>query len=146
MKFRNRKTGEVFKNDCDSFCGDMEHCASCPIGKIVPGIVEARVSCIAWVKDNPYAAAALMGYDIVDDESVNSNPYWERISELAAKQRAKGIATYGQGLEANVLPVVKKLNYIQEELIDALMYIEWVKDSLVGSNLQNVTESKGSDG
>ena len=62
------------------------------------------------------------------------NPYWERVSALANRQRNKGIETYGQGLENNVLPVVEKLTYIEEELIDALMYIEWVKDGLVGGD------------
>ncbi len=39
--------------------------------------------------------------------------------------------TYGQGLEVNTShSIVERLNYIEEELVDALMYIEWVKDGL----------------
>lgn len=62
------------------------------------------------------------------------NPYWERVCTLADRQRNKGIETYGQGIENNILPVLERLTYIEEELIDALMYIEWVKDGLVGGD------------
>ena len=60
------------------------------------------------------------------------NPYWENICNLAEKQRNKGIETYGQGLEANTTPdVIERITYIEEELIDALMYIEWLKEGLM---------------
>ena len=58
------------------------------------------------------------------------NPYWDRINELANKQRQKGIETYGQGIEDNKLPVEERIRYIEEELIDALMYLEWLKEGL----------------
>lgn len=64
------------------------------------------------------------------EDKNTSNPYWDNISAMAAKQRQKGIDTYGQGLESNLLPVFERLSYIQEELIDALMYIEWLKEGL----------------
>ena len=59
-----------------------------------------------------------------------NNPYWENVCKIASKQREKGVRTYGQGLESNHLAVEERLKYIQEELIDALMYIEWVKDGI----------------
>lgn len=59
-----------------------------------------------------------------------SNPYWENIQAIADKQREKGIETYGQGLEQNLLDVEKRIQYLQEELIDALMYCEWIKEGL----------------
>lgn len=59
------------------------------------------------------------------------NPYWNRITEMADRQRAKGISTYGQGLEQfNTPNAVQQIEYIQEELIDALMYLEWTKEKL----------------
>ena len=58
------------------------------------------------------------------------NPYWERICNLADKQRAKGIETYGQGIECNPAAMLKRIEYLQEELIDGLMYCEWIKDML----------------
>lgn len=60
----------------------------------------------------------------------DSNPFWNRICAIAEKQREKGFETYGQGLENNLLPVFERLEYIEEELIDALMYIEWLKAGL----------------
>lgn len=58
------------------------------------------------------------------------NPYWNRITQLAEKQRVKGINTYGRGLEANAADVSTRIQHIEEELIDALMYLEWLKDGL----------------
>ena len=59
------------------------------------------------------------------------NPYWDRITEMADRQRTKGISTYGQGLEQFSVPnAVQRIEYIQEELIDALMYLEWTKEKL----------------
>ena len=62
------------------------------------------------------------------------NPYWERICKLSDKQRAKGMETYGQGLESNPMGIAERLTYLEEELIDSLMYIEhikeWIKDKL----------------
>ena len=59
------------------------------------------------------------------------NPYWERICKLSDKQRAKGMETYGQGLETNPLSIMERLTYLEEELIDGLMYIEHIKSWLM---------------
>lgn len=66
-------------------------------------------------------------------EKTSKNPYWERICKLQDKQREKGIKTYGQGLEDNHEPVIKRIQHIEEELVDALMYLEWLKDALGGN-------------
>ena len=58
------------------------------------------------------------------------NPYWENIEAIAARQRQKGIDTYGQGLEANPADIMIRMTYLEEELVDALMYIEWAKEYL----------------
>ena len=60
------------------------------------------------------------------------NPYWENIEAIADRQRQKGIDTYGQGLEENPADMVTRLTYLEEELIDALMYCEWIKEKLGG--------------
>ena len=57
-----------------------------------------------------------------------NNPYWQNIQDIADRQRQKGIDTYGQGLEENPADMVTRLTYLEEELIDALMYSEWAKD------------------
>ena len=70
------------------------------------------------------------------------NPYWRRITQMADRQREKGIKTYGQGLEQFTTPdALKRIEYIQEELIDALMYLEWLKDILKGET-NNGTEKE----
>ena len=61
-----------------------------------------------------------------------NNPYWERICKLSEKQRAKGMETYGQGLENNTAAMLKRIEHLEEELVDALMYCEWMKDNLGG--------------
>ena len=58
------------------------------------------------------------------------NPYWGRISAIAERQRQKGINTYGKGLEANNEEIMTRLEYLEEELVDGLMYIEWIKDKI----------------
>ena len=61
-----------------------------------------------------------------------NNPYWQNIQDIADRQRQKGIDTYGQGLEENQADMVTRLTYLEEELIDALMYCEWIKEKLGG--------------
>lgn len=56
-----------------------------------------------------------------------ANPYWERICKLSERQRAKGMETYGKGLEDNPLSIIERITYLEEELIDALMYMEHIK-------------------
>lgn len=61
---------------------------------------------------------------------MTDNPYWENICAIAERQRAKGIAAYGQGIEMNPADVVARIEHLQEELVDALMYCEWIKDAV----------------
>ena len=65
------------------------------------------------------------------DEKKSNNPYWENICKMAEKQRAKGIDTYGQGLEENPADLIQRIEHLQEELIDGLMYCQWIKDKLM---------------
>ena len=61
-------------------------------------------------------------------ESEVANPYWKRIEAIANRQRAKGMSKYGQGLESNPAAIRERISHLQEELIDGLMYCEWIKD------------------
>lgn len=54
--------------------------------------------------------------------------YWQNITDIYKTQRAKGLATYGQTLEENEADIIVRLQAIEEELVDALMYIEWIKE------------------
>ena len=69
-------------------------------------------------------------FDSKEYDTAPSNPYWQRICAIADRQRAKGMQTYGQGLEDNHADMVKRLNHLEEELIDGLMYCEWIKEWL----------------
>lgn len=76
--------------------------------------------------------------DISKDENPldvfkSNNPYWSNITDMYLKQRRKGIETYGQTLENNIeLNSEDRIIMVQEELIDALMYLEHIKTLLKG--------------
>ncbi|MBQ0113301.1 MAG: hypothetical protein KBT03_09250 [Bacteroidales bacterium] len=54
---------------------------------------------------------------------------------MQKKQTEKGIKTYGQTLEQNTkMTDIERLEYLEEELIDALMYIEHIKANVHGFN------------
>lgn len=65
---------------------------------------------------------------------VKNNPYWERITDIANRQREKGISEYGKGLECDSADIMIRLDRIEEELIDALMYLEHLRDGIRGVN------------
>lgn len=54
--------------------------------------------------------------------------YWDAICEIAEAQREKGLSKYGQGLEENTAPLGERIRHLEEELIDGLMYCEWIKE------------------
>lgn len=68
--------------------------------------------------------------------------YWDNISRIEAKQTAKGIAEYGQILEENQIPsVLERIQYIEEELVDALKYLEWLADGLRQVSLDDASDN-----
>ena len=73
----------------------------------------------------------------------NAGDYWRNICGINARQEAKGIAKYGQTLEANTtLSTVQRIEHAQEELIDALKYLEHLKavtgDKLTANDYQRM--------
>lgn len=66
--------------------------------------------------------------------------YWDRITAIYNRQREKGLKKYGIPLEDNHADIDTRLRYIEEELVDALMYCEWVRDKL-----QEKVEKVGGD-
>lgn len=77
---------------------------------------------------NGYAAGFEAGKRYTD-----SNPYWKNICKIAEKQRNKGVSAYGCGIEDNPAGILTRIEHLQEELVDALMYCEWLKDYLGGA-------------
>lgn len=67
MKFRNPETGEVIENTYEdtTFCGQYKGCINCPVEA-------ARKShdCTEWVDKHPYESARLMGYEVVEDDTL----------------------------------------------------------------------------
>lgn len=67
--------------------------------------------------------------------------YWDNVSELAKRQREKGLSKYGITLEQNKDEVFARINHLQEEMIDALMYCEWLKEALGGGGKSNMEDA-----
>ena len=65
MKFRDPKTGEVHQNIYDAYvafrCSCF--CYECPLTR-----ERGAMGCGNWVKENPVRAAALMGYEVVEED------------------------------------------------------------------------------
>lgn len=54
--------------------------------------------------------------------------YWKNITALKEKQTEKGLKEYGQVLEENQsIPTLSRITMIEEEMVDALMYLEHLK-------------------
>lgn len=74
------------------------------------------------------------GEDNWEPLPIGENPYWENICAIADRQRAKGMTEYGKGLEDNKASIIERINHAQEEAVDFLMYLEWIKDKLGGDS------------
>ena len=81
----------------------------------------------------------------MDEEpsEVGCGDYWRNICGINARQEAKGVAKYGQSLEANTtLSTEQRIEHAQEELIDALKYLEHLKavagDKLTANDYQRM--------
>lgn len=141
MKFRNKETGKIFDCTSPDFCGKYLGCPceNCPIKWYSKFKDLSGDSCAKWVLNHPKEAAELMGYELIEENENKEeapknkdNPYWERICAIAKAQRENGMKTYGKGLEDNHMSVITCMRYLEEELIDALMYIEHIKETLGG--------------
>ena len=78
-----------------------------------------------------------------DEPPESSGDYWRNICGINARQEAKGVAKYGQTLEANTtLSTEQRIEHAQEELIDALKYLEHLKavtgDKLTANDYQRM--------
>lgn len=71
-----------------------------------------------------------MRHDAEKGVEMSANPYWDNVCKIAERQRNKGLRKYGFGLEDNPLDARERLEYLEEELVDALMYIEHIKAKL----------------
>lgn len=58
------------------------------------------------------------------------NEVLTRVMQLLYKQTEKGVAKYGHAVDADNLTNLEWLTHAQEELIDALVYLECLKKKL----------------
>ena len=73
MKFRDPDTGEVF-HDSDMALDSAFNCADCVECPIKEKTFSSGLSCCDYVDANPYEAARLMGYEVVEDDEPSGNP------------------------------------------------------------------------
>lgn len=100
-------------------CELMDNCSVCPLD--IAGVTLCY-SGKADVEKN---------YEIMFCNRGELNgPYWKHIEDIATRQRLKGVTKYNRGLEDNPMVIRERLEYLEEELIDALFYIEHIKEFL----------------
>ena len=72
MKFRS-KTGEValtIEQALEQFCDSKKDCDYCELREPVQQYAGTKRPCHEYVRANPYEAARLMGYEVLEDEAV----------------------------------------------------------------------------
>lgn len=113
----------------DTLCDALRYRDNCPIGKSKYGPAYCKTHEFKDMNDidlTIYAEIVGFKYDGSDPES--RPDYWGEICKIQARQTEKGLAKYGKRLEDNEdLGVIERLEYLEEELIDGLMYIEHIK-------------------
>lgn len=67
-------------------------------------------------------------YTIISEDF---SKYWFNITRMYNNQRFKGVKKYGLTLEENTPGIGRRITHLQEEMIDALMYCEWIKECFV---------------
>ena len=142
MKFKNPQTGDVYnvtyENGCVSsgFCDTINSCDECMISAKKLNSQQ----CYEWVLNNPYQAASLMGYEVIEETTSNNDT---NIVNHPSHYNQGGIecidaieaATYNlSGLEAfctgNAIKYLwrwKEKNGV-EDLDKAIWYINKLKD------------------
>ena len=110
------------------YIGDMDYPTACglceqdlPWGEQIPVTKSGNIYFY-----NQYGLPCYFFVNKADKNTINSE-YWNNIAVIAEEQRAKGIKNYHQTLEQNNWDIQTRLRYLEEELIDGLMYIEWIK-------------------
>lgn len=75
-------------------------------------------------------------------DSPEHNTYVQNVISLLDRQTAKGLEKYGEALEDNTtLCIAQRIEHLQEELIDGLMYCEHIKavnDHLTANDYQRM--------
>ncbi len=90
MKFRS-KTGEValtIEQALAQFCDSKEDCDYCEIREPVQQYAGTKKPCHEYVRANPYEAARLMGYEVVEDDCDQSQISCNQVANKSQKEEA----------------------------------------------------------
>lgn len=113
----------------DTLCDAVGFCDNCPIAKSQYGPVYCRTHEFKDMdKADLMLYAGIVGFKYDGSDPEPRPDYWSEICKIQARQTEKGVKKYGRRLEDNEdLGVIERLEYLEEELIDGLMYIEHIK-------------------
>ena len=67
---------------------------------------------------------------IPEEKPINTDPILMKLMTKYYERSEMGIKKYGTTLENNSLPLMQWLNHLQEELMDATLYIEKLKQEI----------------
>lgn len=89
-----------------------------------------------WIEEGVIKCASQLCDDCSEihhcQDGIIINPpdgYWQSICEIQEKQTKKGLNKYKMNLESNTsMDMLTRIQYLEEELIDGLMYIEHIKN------------------
>tara|TARA_R110000803_G_scaffold132540_1_gene199758 strand:+ start:288 stop:587 length:300 start_codon:yes stop_codon:yes gene_type:complete len=82
-------------------------------------------------------------YDAMDGiDRTKSDKYVQQVKEKFEKRSQVGIKKYNTTLERDDLNFLDWLTHLQEELMDATLYVERLKTSYAEENTKNSTRSK----
>ena len=88
MKFRNKETAEVLDDIAtvsDRYCMDHDcFVKRCPMEDATKG-----EPCGTWAKDHPHEAARLMGYEVVEDDSDQSQKSFNSVAKKGGGQHGQ---------------------------------------------------------
>ena len=76
MEFRNSDTGEValtIDQALEQFCDSKQDCDYCELREPVQQYKGTRYPCHQYVRANQHEAARLMGYEVVEDEHMQTH-------------------------------------------------------------------------
>lgn len=122
-------TKEMKIKALDKFCKKFCRCVDCPFDM---SFFPKHCNEIEW-REMPENALDVClrkaGIELTD--TMKTPDYWGNICEMQKKQTEKGLRKYGQVLEENTeMTIIERLEYLEEELIDGLMYLEHIKEML----------------
>lgn len=77
------------------------------------------------------------------EERFNNDPFMQGVQEQLKKQFEKGVTKYGATLYENPkeLPLLEMLDYLAEELVDGLVYIQALK-KMMAEAMQSIECNK----